>query len=58
MILNPNIEIVKNVTKALEKNNGYCPCNILKTIEQICPCVDYRLNNICHCSLYIPKDNN
>lgn len=55
-ILNPNEKIVQSITKALKVNNNYCPCNSLKTIEQICPCSNYRQNKICHCSLYISKD--
>ena len=56
--LNPNDKIVNGILKRLEVCNGECPCdNPGETIEdRLCPCKEYRENNICHCTLYIKKN--
>lgn len=56
--LNPNDKVVNAILKRCELNNGECPCdNPGKTREdRLCPCLEYRENNICHCTLYIKKD--
>lgn len=56
--LNPNEKIVKAITKRINICDGECPCsNPGKTrLDRICPCLEYRKNNICHCQLYIKKE--
>ena len=56
--LNPNEKVVNAITKRIKICNGECPCsNPGKTVEdKICPCKEYRENDICHCQLYIKKD--
>lgn len=57
-VLNPNDTVVNAIINRIEKCNGECPChNPGETLEdRLCPCKEYRLNNICHCSLYIKED--
>lgn len=55
-------ELSKNAPKIIrlvQKCGGYCPCgtNKLEGEEKKCPCADYRIRNICHCNLYIKKDD-
>ena len=55
--LNPNEKVVTAITKAIERNNGKCPCIHEEPCEDlICPCSDYRLKDKCCCQLYI-KEN-
>lgn len=55
--LNPNEKIVRSITKAIERNNGECPC--VHNSEEyegkslICPCSDYIKKDICCCNLYV-----
>ena len=54
-MLNPDIEIVNNITKAIESNGGHCPCCNAEE-DNKCPCSNYRLHDKCCCNLYIKKD--
>lgn len=53
--LNPNEKIVNAITKRIGICDGECPChNPGKTREdRLCPCLEYREKDICHCNLYI-----
>lgn len=56
IIKNPNVEIYENVTKAVQENQGYCPCMITKTADTKCPCKEFREQNFageCHCGRYL-----
>lgn len=55
--VNQNKEIVEEVRKALEKNNGYCPCKLEHLPENKCMCEDFRNQEKgeCHCGLYIKE---
>jgi ferredoxin-thioredoxin reductase catalytic subunit len=57
-ILNPNEKIVKSITKAIERNDGKCPCAHDEDFngDLHCPYEDYRIHNQCCCQLYI-KEN-
>lgn len=61
-VLNPDPLFIKTMKKKLKANSGYCPCCIIKTADQKCPCMDFRLQDIpgfCGCG-YMQKveDNN
>ena len=52
---NPDTEIYEDVTKAVQDNNGYCPCMITKTADTKCPCKEFREQDFegeCHCGRY------
>lgn len=53
--LNPNDKVVNAILKRCEACDGECPCtNPGETREdRLCPCAEYRLNDKCHCKLYI-----
>lgn len=57
--LNPNEKVVNAIIKRINKCDGECPCdNPGKTREdRLCPCKEYRENNICHCNLYVHENN-
>lgn len=50
----PDAEKVKAVRKAVEENDGYCPCRIDKTPDTKCMCREFReqASGVCHCGLY------
>jgi len=57
-VVNPDHDHTEKIRKALEKNvekygEKYCPCNVLRSEDTICPCKDYRESGNCHCKLYI-----
>lgn len=56
--LNPNAKVVNAILKRIDANDGECPCqNPGKTREdRMCPCKEYRENDICHCTLYVKKN--
>lgn len=51
--LNPNKEIVNKIVSRIKLNSGHCPCRLELTPETICPCENFLVNGVCHCSLYI-----
>jgi len=53
--LNPEDKIVNAIFKRIEKCNGECPCDNpgQNHEDRLCPCKEYRENNVCHCQLYI-----
>lgn len=53
-MLNPNDNIVNGIMRALERNDGHCPCHTnTSTGHNVCPCSSYLQDDICHCQLYI-----
>jgi ferredoxin-thioredoxin reductase catalytic subunit len=55
IVLNTDTEIVKEITEALKKNDGYCPCRLQKTDDTKCMCKEFReqeTEGLCHCELY------
>lgn len=47
--LNPDGVFVRNLKKRIKQNNGYCPCKLLKTPDNKCPCKDFREGRGCDC---------
>ena len=49
---------VEESRKALEDNDGYCPCRLIKNVDTKCMCREFReqmaagLLGECHCGLY------
>lgn len=53
---NPNTLIVENIEKLMERNGGYCPCQVGKNEDTLCQCKKFREGNGCCCNLYV-EDN-
>lgn len=53
--VNSDKEFVKEMSKAIKDNNGYCPCRIEKTKDTKCMCKEFRdmEEGTCHCGLFI-----
>lgn len=56
---NENKELVAKIREGLKKKDGYCPCRLEKTDENICMCQEFRnqiadkdYEGYCHCMLY------
>ena len=63
--LNPDKDFVKEFTKKLKDNGGYCPCRLTKTADTKCMCKEFRaqvankIEGYCHCGLHqYVKDEN
>ena len=57
--LNDDADMVKKILAALEKKEGYCPCRLQRTPENICICdefcqqiADPDFEGYCYCKLY------
>jgi len=57
-MLNPKEKTVNSIIKAIERNDGECPCMNpgINHEERLCPCKSYREDDICHCNLYVRKN--
>lgn len=53
--LNEDKELVADIRKRLIKNDGYCPCRLVKNEDTKCICKEFREQESgeCHCGLYI-----
>lgn len=54
--LNDNANIIKAIINRIFKCDGECPCatnKIENHEDKLCPCKDYRENDVCHCQLYV-----
>lgn len=56
--LNPDVDMVEEVKKALKETGGYCPCKLQKTSDTKCMCKQFReqSSGMCECGLYIKED--
>ena len=52
-------KVVQTVRAGLQRKEGYCPCRLPKTPENICMCQEFRdqiadpeFEGYCHCRLY------
>lgn len=59
IVSNPDKEHVQQVLKAIQNNDGYCPCAVLKTPDTKCMCKDFKdkiddpcFTGYCNCQLY------
>lgn len=55
VVISSDTEKVKAIRKALQENDGYCPCEIHKTPDTKCMCKAFRKQAApgpCHCGLY------
>ncbi len=54
-----DLELAFAIKKAIEENNGYCPCRTEKTPDTRCMCKEFRdqiargEKCTCHCGLYV-----
>ena len=56
---NPDKEYANEVRKKLKDNQGYCPCQLVKTPETKCMCKEFlkMKSGMCHCGLYIKYED-
>lgn len=59
IILNPDKKVVEAIREGVKKKDGYCPCRLARTEDNICMCKEFReqladsdFENFCHCRLY------
>ena len=56
---NSDADLVARIRAGILKKEGYCPCRIARTPENICMCQEFRdqiadpdFEGYCHCMLY------
>lgn len=51
---NPNGLVYNEVSEAVKRNDGYCPCMIDKNEDTKCPCLEFRTQTCgyCRCERY------
>ena len=55
IIPNPNQQEYEKVTRAVQKNSGYCPCALIKDKTTLCICKEFiesKELGLCHCGRY------
>lgn len=56
--VNPDKEVVADIREKLKKNDGYCPCRIVKNADTKCICKEFLEQEEpgeCYCGLYIKE---
>ena len=55
--LTNDMELRKEIIEKLKANDGYCPCALVKTLDTVCMCKDFRemKEGTCHCGLYVKE---
>ena len=56
---NEDTDVVERIREGLNRKDGYCPCRLPKTPENVCMCQEFRdqiadpdFEGYCHCRLY------
>ena len=59
IIFNEDAQVVEKLREALKKKDGYCPCRLQRTEDNVCMCREFReqiadpeFEGYCHCRLY------
>ena len=59
IIFNEDAQVVEKLHEALKKKEGYCPCRLQRTEDNVCMCREFReqiadpeFEGYCHCRLY------
>ena len=55
------IEIKHEISELVQRNDGYCPCAILKTEDTLCICKEFREQKHpgqCHCGRFEKVEEN
>lgn len=43
------------IIKAIRSRGGHCPCDVIRTASNMCPCFAYRKTTICECRLFVGR---
>jgi ferredoxin-thioredoxin reductase catalytic subunit len=54
--LNEDKKHVDLIIEGLKKKDGYCPCRVQKTPENICCCTHFINDGDCCCKLWLKKE--
>ena len=52
-MFNSNANARDQLLMALLERGGFCPCQITKDRDTMCPCKNYRQNGECVCGLFV-----
>ena len=56
--LNPDKKEAERIRRAVEENDGYCPCRLVRTEDTKCICKEFKEQEegFCHCGLYLKEE--
>lgn len=56
--LNPDKKEAERILRAVEENDGYCPCRLVRTEDTKCICKEFKEQEegFCHCGLYLKEE--
>ena len=52
-MFSPNAKAREQLLMALLKSGGFCPCQVKKDRDTMCPCKNYRQKGECICGLFV-----
>ena len=55
--LTDDMELRKEIIEKLKANDGYCPCALVRNLDTVCMCKEFRdmEEGTCHCGLYVKE---
>ena len=55
--LTNDMELRKEIIEKLKANEGYCPCALVRSLDTVCMCKEFRdmEEGTCHCGLYVKE---
>lgn len=56
---NPDNDIYEKITQAVQDNDGYCPCELIKNQDTKCACKAFKecdSEGECHCGRFVKID--
>ena len=58
--LTDDMELRKEIIEKLKANEGYCPCALVRSLDTVCMCKEFRdmEEGTCHCGLYVKEKIN
>lgn len=45
------------VIEGVNRRMGHCPCELITTADNLCPCDKFTKNKECRCQLFVKKEN-
>lgn len=58
-VMNDNVDGILRALDRMKKEHGkrYCPCSKPLIDDNVCPCKEFREENICCCGLYKSRED-
>lgn len=53
--INPDVRYTRGILDGIEKKGGYCPCQVGKIPEIMCPCEHFTYMGHCCCKMFVKE---